>query len=262
MIEMSPNSENKKGSLFVVGLGPGDVDMILPKVAKVISSATDIVGYGPYVDRIKPRSNLTIHSSDNRVELERARLALELALDGKTVVVVSSGDPSVFAMASAVFEVIENGPTEFFEINVTVLPGVTAMLAASAEVGAFLGHDFCTINLSDNLKPWDVIEKRLRLAIQGDFAIALYNPRSKARPDGFKKTLSILIDEGVGDRLIAFARDLSLPSQYLSSMRIVDATPEMADMRTVVLVGSSHTRKIKRDGVKNFYIYTPRYYGE
>ena len=262
MIEMSPNSENKKGSLFVVGLGPGDVDMILPKVAKVISSATDIVGYGPYVDRIKPRSNLTIHSSDNRVELERARLALELAMDGKTVVVVSSGDPGVFAMASAVFEVIENGPTEFFEINVTVLPGVTAMLAASAEVGAFLGHDFCTINLSDNLKPWDVIEKRLRLAIQGDFAIALYNPRSKARPDGFKKTLSILIDEGVGDRLIAFARDVSLPSQYLSSMRIVDATPEMADMRTVVLVGSSHTRKIKRDGVKNFYIYTPRYYGE
>ena len=178
------------------------------------------------------------------------------------MVVVSSGDPSVFAMASAVFEVIENGPTEFFEINVTVLPGVTAMLAASAEVGAFLGHDFCTINLSDNLKPWDVIEKRLRLAIQGDFAIALYNPRSKARPDGFKKTLSILIDEGVGDRLIAFARDVSLPSQYLSSMRIVDATAEMADMRTVVLVGSSYTRKIKRDGVENFYIYTPRYYGE
>lgn len=263
MIEVSPHSENKKGSLFVVGLGPGDADMILPKVAKVISSATDIVGYGPYVDRIKPRSNLTIHSSDNRVELERARLALELALDGKkNVVVVSSGDPSVFAMASAVFEVIENGPTEFFEINVTVLPGVTAMLAASAAVGAFLGHDFCTINLSDNLKPWDVIEKRLRLAIQGDFAIALYNPRSKARPDGFKKTLSILIDEGVGDRLIAFARDVSLPTQNLSSMKIVDATPEMADMRTVVLVGSSYTRKIKRDGVKNFYIYTPRYYGE
>ena len=263
MIEVSPHSENKKGSLFVVGLGPGDVDMILPKVAKVISSATDIVGYGPYVDRIKPRSNLTIHSSDNRVELERARLALELALDGKkNVVVVSSGDPSVFAMASAVFEVIENGPTEFFEINVTVLPGVTAMLAASAAVGAFLGHDFCTINLSDNLKPWDVIEKRLRLAIQGDFAIALYNPRSKARPDGFKKTLSILIDEGVGDRLIAFARDVSLPTQNLSSMKIVDATPEMADMRTVVLVGSSYTRKIKRDGVENFYIYTPRYYGE
>tara|TARA_X000000950_G_scaffold107273_1_gene135152 strand:- start:7026 stop:7817 length:792 start_codon:yes stop_codon:yes gene_type:complete len=263
MIEVSPYSENKKGSLFVVGLGPGDADMILPKVAKVISSATDIVGYGPYVDRIKPRSNLTIHSSDNRVELERARLALELALDGKkNVVVVSSGDPSVFAMASAVFEVIENGPTEFFEINVTVLPGVTAMLAASAAVGAFLGHDFCTINLSDNLKPWDVIEKRLRLAIQGDFAIALYNPRSKARPDGFKKTLSILIDEGVGDRLIAFARDVSLPTQNLSSMKIVDATPEMADMRTVVLVGSSYTRKIKRDGVENFYIYTPRYYGE
>ena len=263
MIKVSPHSENKKGSLFVVGLGPGDADMILPKVAKVISSATDIVGYGPYVDRIKPRSNLTIHSSDNRVELERARLALELALDGKkNVVVVSSGDPSVFAMASAVFEVIENGPTEFFEINVTVLPGVTAMLAASAAVGAFLGHDFCTINLSDNLKPWDVIEKRLRLAIQGDFAIALYNPRSKARPDGFKKTLSILIDEGVGDRLIAFARDVSLPTQNLSSMKIVDATPEMADMRTVVLVGSSYTRKIKRDGVKNFYIYTPRYYGE
>ena len=263
MIEASPHSENKKGSLFVVGLGPGDADMILPKVAKVISSATDIVGYGPYVDRIKPRSNLTIHSSDNRVELDRARLALELALDGKkNVVVVSSGDPSVFAMASAVFEVIENGPTELFEINVTVLPGVTAMLAASAAVGAFLGHDFCTINLSDNLKPWDVIEKRLRLAIQGDFAIALYNPRSKARPDGFKKTLSILIDEGVGDRLIAFARDVSLPSQYLCSMQIVDATPEMADMRTVVLVGSSYTRKIKRDGVKNFYIYTPRYYGE
>ena len=148
MIEMSPHSENKKGSLFVVGLGPGDADMILPKVAKVISSATDIVGYGPYVDRIKPRSNLTIHCSDNRVELERARLAIELALDGKAVVVVSSGDPSVFAMASAVFEVIENGPIEFFEINVTVLPGVTAMLAASAEVGAPSAAEWATMLLS------------------------------------------------------------------------------------------------------------------
>lgn len=262
MTEMKPDRESKKGSLFVVGLGPGDEDMISPKVVKVISIATDIVGYGPYVDRIKPRSNLIIHPSDNRVELDRARSAIDLALNGKTVVVVSSGDPSVFAMASAVFEVIESGPTEFYEIDVTVLPGITAMLAASAAAGAFLGHDFCTINLSDNLKPWHIIEKRLRLAIQGDFAIALYNPRSKSRPDGFKKTLSIFIDEGVGDRLILFARDVSLPSQELCSMPILDARPEMADMRTVVLVGSSHTRKIKRNGVKKSYIYTPRYYGD
>jgi precorrin-3B C17-methyltransferase len=194
---------------------------------------------------------LTLHATDNRVELERALHALELAENGARVVVVSSGDPGVFAMASAVFEAVEAHP-EFTKTDIRVLPGITAMLAAAAEAGAPLGHDFCAINLSDNLKPWEVIEHRLRMAARGDFAMAFYNPRSKSRPHGFEKTLDVLREECSPQTLITFARNVSHPDQTLNTVTLAEATPDMADMRTVVIVGNSATRRIGK------YVYTPR----
>ena len=145
------------GSVVIAGLGPGDDNLVTPQVADALARATDIVGYFPYVDRVQPRDGLTLHSSDNRVEIDRSQHALQMAAEGKQVVVVSSGDPGVFAMASAVFEALENGPSEWLDIQIEVLPGITAMLAASARAGAPLGHDFCAINLSYNLKHWAMI---------------------------------------------------------------------------------------------------------
>ena len=165
------------GWVAIVGLGPGREDLITPQVTETLAQATDVIGYIPYVARIAPRDGLTLHPSDNRVELDRSLHALQLAAKGARVVVVSSGDPGVFAMASAVFETIETHP-EYTETDVSVLPGITAMLAAAARAGAPLGHDFCAINLSDNLKPWAVVEHRLRMAARADFAMAFYNPLS------------------------------------------------------------------------------------
>jgi precorrin-3B C17-methyltransferase len=169
------------GWLAIAGLGPGDPNLVTPEVTAALAEATDVIGYIPYVARVAPRDGLTLHPTDNRVELDRAAHALQLAAQGHRVVVVSSGDPGVFAMAAAVFEALEAGPQEWRDLDIRVLPGITAMLAASARAGAPLGHDFCAINLSDNLKPWPLIERRVRLAADADFAIAFYNPRSKTR---------------------------------------------------------------------------------
>jgi precorrin-3B C17-methyltransferase len=244
------------GWLVVAGLGPGSEALITPEVSDVLSRATDIVGYIPYVRRIAPRAGLTLHASDNRVELDRAAHALEMAAEGRRVVVVSSGDPGVFAMASAVFEALEAGPMGWRDLDIRILPGITAMLAASAAAGAPLGHDFCALNLSDNLKPWSLIEKRLRLAVEADFVMAFYNPRSKARPDGFGRVLDVLRDVCEPARLMVFARAVSTPDQQIRAVHLADAKAEMADMRTVVLVGSSQTRQIQRAGAP--VIYTPR----
>ncbi|HBB39990.1 MAG TPA: precorrin-3B C(17)-methyltransferase, partial [Proteobacteria bacterium] len=189
--------------------------------------------------------------SDNRVEILRARQALDLAAAGGRVVVVSSGDPGVFAMAAAVFEALEDLP-QYHRLDIRVLPGITAMLAAAARAGAPLGHDFCAINLSDNLKPFAVLERRLRLAAQADFAMAFYNPRSNSRPHQFARVLEILREECEPGRLIIFARAVSTPEESLATVTLAEATPEMADMRTVVLVGSSTTRLVAG------HIYTPR----
>ena len=245
------------GWLAIAGLGPGDEAMVTPEVSAALDEATDVIGYIPYVARVADRPGLTRHASDNRVEVERAQLALELAADGRKVVVVSSGDPGVFAMAAAVFEALEDGPAAWRQLDVRVLPGITAMLAAAAAVGAPLGHDFCAINLSDNLKPWSLIEKRLRLAIEADFAIALYNPRSKARPQGFEKTLDLLATLCEAERLIIFARAVSTLDQNIHVVPLSEARPDMADMRTVVIIGSSRTRSITRDDGSP-WVYTPR----
>lgn len=194
------------GWLAIAGLGPGGQALVTPQVAAALEAASDVVGYFPYVDRVPVRAGQARHASDNREELARARHALALAASGRGVVVVSSGDPGVFAMASAVCEALEHGPAAWGDVEVQVLPGITAMLAASARAGAPLGHDFCAINLSDNLKPWTLIERRLRLAVEADFAIALYNPRSRSRPEGFARTLAVLREVCTDDRLILFAR--------------------------------------------------------
>lgn len=244
------------GWVAVAGLGPGGEALITPEVSATLAEATDIVGYGPYVARITPRERLTLHASDNRVELERAAFALGLAAEGRRVAVVSSGDPGVFAMASALFEALEAGPDHWREIDIRVLPGITAMLAAAARAGAPLGHDFCAINLSDNLKPWRLIERRLRLATQADFAMAFYNPRSRARPEGFARALAVLREECGDARLILFARAVSTPEETLRIVTLGEAMPDMADMRTIVIVGSSRTRLIERPGAP--ILYTPR----
>ncbi|MBR0868881.1 precorrin-3B C(17)-methyltransferase [Bradyrhizobium tropiciagri] len=239
------------GTLTIAGLGPGDEAMITPEVSAALAAATDIIGYAPYVARVRPRDGLTLHPSDNRGELQRAGEALRLASEGRDVVVVSSGDPGVFAMASAVFEALEQAP-QWHDLPIRVLPGVTAMLAAAASAGAPLGHDFCAINLSDNLKPWPVIEQRLRLAAEADFAIAMYNPRSASRPEGFARALEILREAGCGERLTLFARAVSTPDQRIETVVLREARPEMADMRTLVIVCNSATRRAGR------WVYAPR----
>jgi precorrin-3B C17-methyltransferase len=239
------------GMLTIAGLGPGDAALITPEVAAALADATDVVGYAPYVARIVAREGLVLHASDNRQELLRADEAIRLAATGLRVVVVSSGDPGVFAMASAVFEALEASP-QWQGLMIRVLPGVTAMLAAAARAGAPLGHDFCAINLSDNLKPWPLIEKRLRLAAEADFAIALYNPRSASRPDSFARALEVLKEAGCGDRITIFAHAVTTPEERIDALPLRDARPDMADMRTIVIVGNSATRRAGR------WIYAPR----
>jgi len=244
------------GWVRIVGLGPGADDLVTTQVQNALAQATDVIGYIPYVARVAPRAGLTLHPSDNRVELDRATHALTLAAQGRQVVVVSSGDPGVFAMASAVFEALEAGPDSWLDLDIEVQPGITAMLAAAARAGAPLGHDFCAINLSDNLKPWSLIEKRLRLAVEADFAMAFYNPRSRSRPEGFVRALEVLRQACPDARPVIFARAVSTPDEEIRVVPLPDATPEMADMRTMVVVGASNTRVIPR--ALGPIVYTPR----
>ncbi|AZY92735.1 precorrin-3B C17-methyltransferase [Paracoccus sp. S4493] len=237
------------GWITVAGLGPGSDAMVTPEVAAALDQATDVIGYIPYVARVAARPGLTLHASDNRAELERARHALSLAAQGGRVVIVSSGDPGVFAMASALFEALE---ADGGDPEIRILPGITAMLAAAARAGAPLGHDFCAINLSDNLKPMALIEHRLRHAARGDFAMAFYNPRSASRPAGFARVLEVLREECEPGRLMIFARAVTTPEEALRVVTLEEATPEMADMRTVVLVGNRATRRVGR------WVYSPR----
>jgi len=244
------------GWLAIAGLGPGDPNLVTPGVTAVLAEATDVIGYIPYVARVAPRDGLTLHPTDNRVELDRATHALQLAAQGRRVVVVSSGDPGVFAMAAAVFEALEAGPPKWRDLDIRVLPGITAMLAASARAGAPLGHDFCAINLSYNLKPWPLIERRVRLAAEADFAIAFYNPRSKARPDALIRVFKILRDTCRDARPVLFARAVSTPEETLRILPLTEARAEMADMRTMIIIGSSLTRIIERPAGP--ILYTPR----
>jgi precorrin-3B C17-methyltransferase len=245
------------GWLAIAGLGPGAAQLITPEVSEALAEATDLIGYAPYVARVPVRADLIRHASDNREELDRAGLALRLASQGKRVVVVSSGDPGVFAMAAAVFEAVEAGDPSWRDLDIRVLPGISAMFAAAARIGAPLGHDFCAINLSNNLKPWDLVERRLRLAAQADFVIALYNPLSSARPWQLGRALELLREELPGSVPVVFASAVSDAREAIDTVTLRDAVASRADMRTLVLIGSSQTRLIARAGGKAF-VYTPR----
>jgi precorrin-3B C17-methyltransferase len=248
------------GWLAIAGLGPGAAQLVTPEVTQALTEATDLIGYGPYVTRVAARAGLMRHLSDNREEIDRASLALRLAAQGKRVVVVSSGDPGVFAMAAAVFEAVEAGDPSWRDLDIRVLPGISAMFAAAARIGAPLGHDFCAINLSDNLKPWELVERRLRLAAQADFVIALYNPLSSARPWQLGRALELLRDELPGTVPVVFASAVSDAREAIDTVTLAAAVAGRADMRTLVLIGSSRTRLIARAGGKAF-VYTPRSVG-
>ncbi|MGA9546536.1 MAG: precorrin-3B C(17)-methyltransferase [Rhodomicrobium sp.] len=246
------------GTLTIVGLGPGSADLITPAASRALAEATDLVGYGPYLDRIPEiRPDQTVHPSDNRVELDRARLALMLAERGRRVAVVSGGDPGVFAMAAAVFEAIEKGKPAWRDLDVRVEPGITAMLAAAASVGAPLGGDFCAISLSDNLKSWATIEKRLKAAAEADFVIALYNAASKARPHQLNRAFNFLRTLKGDETVTLFVRAAGTAEAKVTITTLAEADAGSADMRTLIIVGASSTRLIGR-GNRSPWVYTPR----
>ena len=245
------------GQLSVVGLGPGAADMQTPQASEALAAATDLVGYVTYLDRVPQRPGQARHGSDNRVELERARLALDLATRGRRVAVVSSGDAGVFAMAAAVFEAIEAGPAAWRSLDVQVIPGISAMFAVAARLGAPLGADFCAISLSDNLKPWPLVLHRLVAAASAGFVVALYNAASRARPWQLGAALDALRPVLPPATPVVFATAVSRPDEAINITSLADADPARADMRTLVLIGSAQTRVIERPGARP-YIYAPR----
>ncbi|MFS8056199.1 precorrin-3B C(17)-methyltransferase [Rhizobium sp. BR 317] len=246
------------GRLYVIGTGPGNPAQMTPEALAAVADATEFFGYGPYLDRLSLRPDQIRQASDNREELDRAKAALERAITGVNVCVVSGGDPGVFAMAAAVCEAIDNGPSEWRDVDLVVAPGITAMLAVAARIGAPLGHDFCAVSLSDNLKPWDIIENRLRLVAEAGLVIALYNPISKARPWQLGKAFEILRDVLPAEVPVIFGRAAGRPDERMTVARLADADASSADMATCVIIGSAETRVIARE-TKPDLVYTPRF---
>ncbi|POA66805.1 MULTISPECIES: precorrin-3B C(17)-methyltransferase [Pseudomonas] len=252
-----------RGRLAVIGLGPGAAELMVPAVKAELARANDILGYETYVRMAGPfRADQVMHCTDNREEMQRARHAFELAAQGRSVVVVSSGDPGVFAMAAAVLEALhESSEPSWHQVELEILPGVSASLATAAQAGAPLGHDFCVLSLSDNLKPWAIIEKRLDLASQADLALAFYNPISRSRPWQLGRALEIVRQHRTADTPVVLGRDIGRPGQTLRVTTLGALTPEQVDMRTMVLVGSSTTCVFPRAGGGE-WVYTPRWYGQ
>lgn len=247
------------GHLYIIGLGPGDHNLQTLEVAALLPTLTDLIGYGPYIERVQGSSTLRKHGSDNRKEIERAQHALTLTEQGHRVGVVSSGDSGVFAMASAVFEAIDRGKPAWKELEVTVLPGISAMFAAAARLGAPLGHDFCAISLSDNLKPWDLILHRLKLAAQADFVIALYNAVSKARPWQLDTAFNLLREHLPLEIPVAFCQAISRENEHILLTTLQEAKASMGNMQTLVLIGSQYSKLIQPSSKDNRpWFYTPR----
>lgn len=250
------------GRLTVIGLGPGDPRYLTAEAAGALVEAQALYGYAPYLDRVPARAGQTRHPSDNREETARAREALRHAAQGGHVAVVSGGDPGVFAMAAAICEQIETGPDAWRGLDVAVVPGITAMLAVAARIGAPLGHDFCALSLSDNLKPWPLIERRLDAAAEAGFVIALYNPVSRARPWQFGKAVERLRRHLPVTTPVVFGRAVGRRDELvdITTLGAADATPADAapvDMATLVIVGTRETRVIARPG-RPPLVYTPR----
>ncbi len=251
-----------RGKLTVVGIGPGDPGWRTPEATKALRDADDVVGYRLYLeligDLIEDRKR---HPSDLTEEEDRTRLALDLAASGKTVALVSSGDAGIYALAALVFELMDTeNRAEWNRVEVSVTPGISALQAAAARIGAPLGHDFCAISLSDLLTPWEDIERRLQAAASGDFVVALYNPVSKRRTKQLARARDILLSARPPETPVVLARNLGRDGETIDVIPLSDLQPKLADMLTLVLVGSSRTRLMERGGAPR--VYTPRGYGD
>jgi precorrin-2 C20-methyltransferase / precorrin-3B C17-methyltransferase len=249
------------GWISVVGLGPGAAGWITPEAQQALTEATDLVGYHTYLDRVPARSGQRRFGSDNKVEADRARHALSLAESGRRVCVVSSGDPGIFAMASAVLECVDQGPPAWRSLDIRIIPGLSAMQAAASRVGAPLGHDFCVISLSDRLKPWEIVVKRLEAAASADFAIAIYNPISSERLWQLAEARTIIAKHRGPETPVVLARSVGRSDERTIITDLEHFDPSLADMQTIVLIGSSTTRAIALSNARKL-IYTPRSYGE
>jgi precorrin-3B C17-methyltransferase len=249
--------ETVSGILTVIGLGPGSMEQLTPEASDALRTAEILFGYGPYLDRIPERTGQRRKASDNRQELDRASQALTDAAQGARVAVVSAGDPGVFAMAAAVCEALERGPSHWREVDLRIVPGITSMLAVAARVGAPLGHDFCALSLSDNLKPWPLIEQRLRAAAGAGFVIALYNPISRSRPWQLDRAFEVLRSQLPAETPVVFGRAVSRPDESIGVAPLSAADGTHADMATCIIVGSAHTRVLERPD-RSPLIYTPR----
>jgi cobalt-precorrin 5A hydrolase/precorrin-3B C17-methyltransferase len=249
----------------VVGIGPGGEPWRSAEAVSLLRTATDWVGYGLYLDLV---SDLRDKTQEHRFELgeeeARARHALELAGEGRDVALICSGDAGIYAMASLVFELLDTGSSgapitdAASRVDITVVPGISALQAAAARAGAPLGHDFCAISLSDLLTPWEAIEKRLHGAADGDFVVALYNPKSRRRTDQLGKAISILSAQRPDTTPVIIAASLGRPEERISTTSLGEFDPEQVDMLSIVIVGSSSTRRITK--TKPVRIYTPRGY--
>ena len=254
-----------RGTLSVIGTGPGDPVWRTPEVEAAVLRASDLVGYGLYLDLLGPlAAGLARHGYELGEEEKRVRVALDLAAEGRDVALVCSGDPGIYAMATLVFELLgRGGRDDWRRIGITVMPGVSALQAAAARAGAPIGHDFCTISLSDLLTPWEAIERRLNAAAEGDFVIAFYNPVSKRRTRQLAAAVEILKRHRPADTPVVLARNLGREGETVTVVDLADLVPEMVDMLTVVLVGSSETRRVERSpdgGGGGAWVYTPRGY--
>ncbi|HRO11559.1 precorrin-3B C(17)-methyltransferase [Amaricoccus sp.] len=245
------------GRLAVVGLGPGPEAQLTGAARAALAGATDLFGYGPYLARVALAPGQAAHPTDNREEIGRARAALALAAAGRAVAMVSGGDPGVFAMAAAVCEAVEAGPAAWRRLEIEVVPGVTAMLAVAARCGAPLGHDFCALSLSDNLKPWETGERRLRAAAGAGLALALYNPASRARPWQLARAFEVLRELLPPGTVVVFGRAALRDDERITVTTLGAADPGLADMATCVIVGSAETRAVPRPGLPPL-VYSPR----
>ncbi|MFJ1792541.1 precorrin-2 C(20)-methyltransferase [Kitasatospora griseola] len=247
------------GEVVVVGTGPAGPLWLTPEARGALAGATDLVGYTTYLDRVPVRAGQVRHGSDNKVEGVRAEFALELARRGRRVAVVSSGDPGVFAMATAVLEAACEDP--YRDVPVRVLPGMTAAHAAASRAGAPLGHDYAVISLSDRLKPWEVIARRLRAAAEADLVLALYNPGSKSRTTQVGSARDLLLEYRDPATPVVLARDVGGPTERVRTVALAELDPADVDMRTLLLIGSTQTQWVQRDGGHDV-VWTPRRYPE
>jgi precorrin-3B C17-methyltransferase len=244
------------GKLWIVGMGPGDQGLITPEARQAVEASTDLVGYRLYLDLLGPLAqSRRRHEAALGEEVRRAEMALDLALEGKATALVSSGDAGIYAMASVLFErLAERSPEERQRVDINVAAGVSAMQVAAAHAGAPLGHDFCTVSLSDLLTPWEVIEKRLNAAAEGDFVVALYNPRSERRDWQLNHAREKLLEHRPAETPVVIARHLGREDERVDKTTLKDFDPATVDMLAVVLVGNSQSRSVDE------WVYTPRGY--